>query len=175
MPSAYATISCSVAYGSCCCFCKNGSGIVVYRAPTLHGPWTRQAGDLNCDVEAGDPTKICGGYGDRSGDPIRIAAQGIGLSLIPLADGTTAYLWHGERWLSAPSANPSCPDECRPEEGICAEPDTYVKGHGFSYWIPLRFDADGNVAPLDKFVDAFTLDIADSFGSKPAVTNGDLR
>ena len=61
-------------------------------------------------------------YGERPNDPIRINAQGIGLSLIPLANGKTAYIWHGERWLSAPNNNPTCPDECRPTTGICAEP-----------------------------------------------------
>ena len=48
------------------------------------------------------------------------SGQGIGMSLIPLADGSTAYLWSGERWLSAPDNNPSCPDECRPETGQSA-------------------------------------------------------
>jgi len=62
-----------------------------------------------------------------NGDPITIQAQGIGLSLIPLADGTTAYLWSGERWLSAPNNNPSCPDECNDETGVCAEPADYIK------------------------------------------------
>jgi hypothetical protein len=90
--------------GSCCCFCRGGSGVVVYQSQSLNGPWVRQPLDLNCDrTDGGD---ICGSYGDRPHDPIRIDAQGIGLSLIPLADGSTAYLWHGERWLSALNNNP---------------------------------------------------------------------
>ena len=97
-------------YGSCCCFCRAGSGWVVYSAPSIKGPWARQPYDLNCD--SSDPEKLCGGYGDRSGDPLRIAAQGIGMSVIPLANGSVAHVWHGERWLSAPSNNPACPDEC---------------------------------------------------------------
>lgn len=113
-------------YGSCCCFCRPGAGWIVYQSKTITGPWMRQPYDLNCNST--DPAKICGGYGDRSGDPITINAQGIGLSLIPLADGSTAYLWHGERWLSAKYNNPTCPDECRPETGVCSEPETYAKG-----------------------------------------------
>ena len=121
----------------------------------------RQPTDLNCNATSADA--ICGGYGDRSGDPLRVHAQGIGLSLIPLADGSTAYLWHGERWLSAAHANPTCPDECRAEEGVCAEPDAYIKGEGFAYWVPLQFGADGAVLPFAPFVDSFTLDIAEGF------------
>ena len=112
-----------------------------------------------------DTTKICGGYGDRNGDPINVNAQGIGLSLIPLADGTTAYLWHGERWLSAKDNNPTCPDECRPETGICAEPEDYIKGEGFMYIVDLKFDAQGNVEKFAPFEDAITLDIAQNFGT----------
>ena len=54
-----------VAYGSCCCFCRGGSGVVVYSAPALAGPWTRQPLDLNCNrTDAGD---ICGGaWGART-------------------------------------------------------------------------------------------------------------
>jgi hypothetical protein len=152
-----------VGYGSCCCFCRGGSGWVLYSSPSISGPWVRQPLDLNCasNQSAGD---ICGAYGERTGSPITIAAQGIGLSLIPLADGTSAYLWHGERWLSAADNNPLCPDECRPETGECAEPDTYIKGNGFSYWIPLVFNPDGSVQPFASFTDSFTLDIADNFG-----------
>ncbi len=151
-----------VAYGSCCCFCRGGSGWVVYSAPGVAGPWTRQPLDLNCRrTDSGD---VCGAYGERTGDPLIIQAQGIGLSEIPLADGTTALLWHGERWLSAANNNPSCPDECQPESGNCAEPADYIKGQGFSYWIPLQFDAEGNILPFADFVDSFTLDVADSFG-----------
>jgi len=34
-----------------------------------------------------------------------------------------------------------------------------AQGHGFSYWIPLEFDAAGNVLPFAPFVDSFTLDV----------------
>jgi hypothetical protein len=85
----------------------------------------RQPLDLNCFANK----SICGGYGERTGDPINIQAQGIGLSLIQTTTGT-AYIWHGERWLTAPHNNPSCPDECRPETGDCAEPPDYIKGWG---------------------------------------------
>jgi hypothetical protein len=144
--------------GSCCCFCRGGAGVVVYKSESLNGPWVRQPLDLNCNrTDAGD---ICGAFGERDHDPIRIQAQGIGLSLIPLADGSTAYLWHGERWISAPFNNPACDSEC----ATCTEDARYVKGHSYSYWIPLAFDnATGDVLPFAEFVDSFTLDIAEGF------------
>jgi hypothetical protein len=145
--------------GSCCCFCRGGAGVVVYQAPSPRGPWVRQPLDVNCNrTDAGD---ICGAYGDRPSDPVRINAQGIGLSLIPLADGSTAYLWQGERWLSGANNNPACNDAC----GCLDEPAGYIKGHDFSYWIPLEFDAQGNVLQFADFVDSFTLDVAEGFGA----------
>jgi hypothetical protein len=150
-------------FGSCCCFCRNGSGVVVYSAPSIRGPWTRQPLDVNCARrDAGD---VCGGYGDRSGDPITVNAQGIGLSLIPLADGSVAQLWHGERWLSAPDNDPTCPDECQPQTGKCQDLPGYVKGHGSAYWIPLAYGSDGSVQQFAPIVNEFTLDIAQGFGT----------
>lgn len=141
-----------VAYGSCCCFCRGGSGLVVYRSTSIQGPWQRQPTDLNCNSTT---AAICGAYGERIGPaPLTVPMQAIGLSLIPTRTGT-AYVLSGERWLSAPFNNPDCPDECR----TCTEPDTYIKGHGYMYWIPLDFDAGGSVQPLAPFVDAFALDL----------------
>jgi hypothetical protein len=31
-----------VTYGSCCCGCKGGGGIVVFTSRSIYGPWTRQ-------------------------------------------------------------------------------------------------------------------------------------
>jgi hypothetical protein len=74
-----------------------------HSAPALTGPWTRQGHDINCHT---DSVEVCGTYGAvvTPQTPI-IAAQGIGLSLIPTTNGTV-YLWSGERWLSAPNNNP---------------------------------------------------------------------
>ena len=140
--------------GQDCCFCRGGAGVIVYQSASLDGPWVRQPLDLNCDrTDVGD---ICDAYAVPP-DPIRVHAQGIGLSLIPLADGTTAYMWHGERWLSAPNNNPNCANECNCQGG---DPSVYIKGHGFSYWITLAFnETTGDVLPWAPFVDSFTLDV----------------
>lgn len=143
-----------MSYGSCCCFCRGGSGVVVFTATDIKGPWTRRGHDLNC---GNTTTDVCGAYGARVAGDLTIAAQGISVSTLHTAGNGTVQLWSGERWLSAPHNNPSCPDECRPEAGVCAEPADYVKGHGFEYWVPLEYGADGEVLPFAPFVDEFTL------------------
>ena len=125
--------------------------MVVYSAQNIRGPWTRQPYDLNC---AGEQA-ICGAYGQRTNGPLTISAQGIGLSVLALSGGDTLYLWQGERWVSAPNNNATCMDECHP----CTQPADYIKGAGFSYWIPLDFDANGALLPLAPFVDSFTIDV----------------
>lgn len=140
-----------VSFGSCCCFCRGGSGVVVYSAHNIQGPWTRQPYDLNCQGEQ----EICGAYGQRTNGPLTISAQGIGLSTLTLTGGDTLFLWQGERWVSAPNNNATCADECHP----CVEPANYIKGNGFSYWIPLDFDDSGALLPFAPFVDSFTIDV----------------
>jgi len=146
------------AYGSCCCFCRPGSGVVVYSAKNITGPWTRQSTDVNCDTKN---NPVCGKYGARiTSDSLIIDAQIITVSTLKASDGSSVYLWAGERWLSAPNNNPTCPDECRPETGICQEPPTYVKGHGYAYWYSLEFGANGEVKTFQPFVNSFQLDLA---------------
>lgn len=56
---------------------------------------------------------------------------------VPLADGTTAHVWTGDRWQQSP-------------DGMFDEqPQT---------WLPLAFDGD-RLLPL-RYVDEFTLDVA---------------
>ena len=110
-----------------CCFCRPGSGVVVFSAPSIAGPWTRQGHDINCQTDSID---VCGKYGAVvTPANLTIAAQGIGMSVIHTATGPV-HLWSGERWLSAPFNNPTCQDECGP----CNEPPQYIKGDGFAYW-----------------------------------------
>jgi len=145
-------------YGSCCCFCRAGSGVVVFRSKNIQGPWSRISTDRNCNTTS---EIICGKYGDRdTSSNLIINAQGIGFSLIPTKEGMV-YLWQSERWLSAPHNNPECPDECRPPTGPCKEPSDYIKGDGYSYWYPLEFDENDDVQVFSSFVDSFTLDLLD--------------
>jgi len=142
-------------YGSCCCWCRGGSGAIFFSAINIKGPWIRLGFDKNCEAHA----LVCGAYGDRSCSPLTIPAQGLGIAQIPSKAGGFYYMWMAERWLSAPDNPPGCPDECRPTTGICAAPPTYVKGHGFTYWYVLKFDEVGHILPFDPFVYDFEIDI----------------
>lgn len=128
-------------YGRCCCACRGGGGIVVFTAPRIDGPWTRQApwGDVNCQEAA----QICP---DQS--HLVFNAQWWGVSLIPTLPATT-YMFTGKRWLSGPDNPPACSDMCSNggDPGACTAPDYYLRSD-FSVWYPLEFEADGSVSPL---------------------------
>ena len=68
----------------------------------------------------------------------------------------------GERWLSAPGNNESCGslcEACGPTAGALNYGENYTKGYDFSYWIPLEFDADGQVHQFEPFVREWSLDL----------------
>jgi hypothetical protein len=48
----------------------------------------------------------------------------------------------------------------RDPKGKCKMKDGYIKGHGYSYWYRLEFDAQGTVQQFRPFVHNFTLDLA---------------
>ena len=56
---------------------------------------------------------------------------------VDLADGSTGWIWAGDRWQQSPDG---------------------LKGHDPQLWVPLVFNADNSVAPL-RWLDNFTLDI----------------
>lgn len=102
-----------VTYGSCCCACRGGGGVVVFTAPSVLGPWTRQApwSDVNC---ANATAPICGGFGARTTNRGELVfnAQWWGPSMIPTSGGGQVVLFTGRRWLSGPGNNPGCDDMC---------------------------------------------------------------
>ena len=144
-------------YGSCCCGCNEGSGLVVFTASSVHGPWVRQHphGDVNCRDASAD---ACGGYGKRSGNlnDLVYHAQWWGPSFIPVVrENNTlsiAVLFSGRRWLSGPNVPAGCNDIC----GNKGKPDLCLNGGGayqlrtdLSVWYPLEFDpTSGAVLPL---------------------------
>ena len=146
--------------GSCCCACRGGSGLAVYTAASVLGPWALQAGrsDINCGADVA----ICGGFGARQvgRSDIVINAQWWSVSLVPLAGGGTAYLLNGRRWLSGAGNNAGCDDMCdndgRPF-APCVNP-AYQLRNDLDVWYPLEFDAAGNVLPLRQ-LDSFTLEL----------------
>ena len=57
---------------------------------------------------------------------------------MPLANGSTAHIWTGDKWQQSPNNR------------FDEQPQT---------WLPLSFDTAGNIMPL-KYVDRFELDVA---------------
>ena len=126
-------------YGSCCCACRGGGGVVVFTAPSIEGPWTRQA--VNADVNCANATAtICGGFGARTTnrDQLVYNAQWWGPSFIPLKNGTTQVIYTGRRWLSGFANNPDCDDMCgngggRGGAASCETP-AYLLRSDFDVW-----------------------------------------
>jgi len=148
-------------YGSCCCGCQEGGGQVVFTAPSIHGPWTRQAhADINCR-DASAP--VCGGYGKRAGQAAELVypAQWWGVSTIPLASGGEQLIFNGRRWLSGPNHPEGCHDICgnKGDRASCRS-STYYLHSDMSVWYPLEFDdSTGAILPF-KELPSYTLDIA---------------
>ena len=154
-------------YGTCCCACREGSGMTVFTAPKASGPWTRQPGphsDPNCK-NASAP--ICPGSAYfPSKNPLDnaiIPAQGFSINALQLANGSTTWIWIGDRWLQGPGNNASCTNLCykpAPEACLAGQPD-YRVGRDPTYWTPLEFDGDGRVLPL-YWRDSFELSVREA-------------
>jgi hypothetical protein len=143
---------------SCCCACRGGSGIAVYSSASILGPWALQKGDINCNDTA---VEICGAFGARTAGEAGILwnAQWWSVSSIPLAGGGSALLLNGRRWLSGEGNNAQCGDLCGNggNDAPCVNP-SYELRKDLDVWLPLEFDAEGNVLPL-RPLQSFTLDI----------------
>jgi len=146
-------------YGSCCCACAGGGGQVVFTAPAVAGPWTRQPhADINCR-NASAP--ICGAFGARAEQrgEVYTNAQWWGPSTISLVNGTSVVLFTGRRWLSGPNHPAGCDDMCgnNGNRAACTAP-TYRAATDFDVWHPLSFAADGTILPMLPLA-SFELDI----------------
>ena len=137
-------------YGSCCCACREGGGIVVFSAPSVAGPWTRQApwGDINCK----HPTQICRAAGD-----FVINAQWWGASIILTASGEDAIIFTGRRWLSGAGNPAGCSSLCGGNPS-CLAPG-YLLRSDFDVWVPLLFNGS-SILPLQQ-TPSFTIDLPD--------------
>ena len=146
-------------YGHCCCFCLQGSGIIVYTADYVMGPWIRQrGGDLACtaplssQLDTGHKYRmsegISGGLSARptpgqgclyngSNKVSTTHAQQNFVVRIPDTNDADQILWTGDRWQQAPDG---------------------LKGHEGQYWTLLKFDAAGRISKL-RHVDNVTLEI----------------
>eukprot|EP00047_Mylnosiga_fluctuans_P006490 m.247211 g.247211 ORF g.247211 m.247211 type:complete len:382 (-) comp15327_c0_seq1:59-1204(-) len=132
-------------FGHCCCFCYQGSGILVHTAPSPLGPWTVQAGgDLACKPPTTTPYSPYGaiptpGQGCLYNNSKDVSVTRSQQNFVIEVQTTTGieYVWTGDRWQQAPDG---------------------IKGHDPQYWVPLDFTADGTIKPV-SWVDSFTMDV----------------
>ena len=141
-------------YGHCCCFCYQGSGIIVYTATSPMGPWKESGGNLAC-VPPGEvtmPTSALGVKGaptpgqgclyNGSDYVSTTKAQQNFVIEVPNASGESTFVWTGDLWQQAPDG---------------------IKGHEGQFWSPLKFDKMGRIGKV-KHISSFKIEIeADGF------------
>jgi len=122
-------------FGHCCCFCFQGSGLIVHTAPSPLGPWTPQAG-ASADVVCAAPAPAYGGvptpgqgclYGGAN-EVSATRAQTDAIVTVPDGAGGETHVYYGGRWGQSPDG---------------------IKGHEPQYVAPLAFDAAGAVARIE--------------------------
>jgi len=122
-------------FGHCCCFCFQGSGLIVHTAPSPLGPWTPQAG-ASADVVCAAPAPAYGGvptpgqgclYGGAN-EVSATRAQTDAVVTLPDGAGGETHVYYGGRWGQSPDG---------------------IKGHEPQYVAPLAFDAAGAVARIE--------------------------
>lgn len=98
-------------FGHCCCFCYQGSGLIVHTADDPLGPWTPQAGgspDVVCHAPAygpalgGVPTGGQGCLYAGSNDVSAARAQADFVATVDDGSGGSTYLYFGSRWGQSP-------------------------------------------------------------------------
>ena len=133
-------------FGHCCCFCFQGSGVIVHTAPTPMGPWKTQ-GDVACrtglksqtsttTLLGMQPTPGQGCLYNGSTD-VSVTRSQQNFVVEVGAPGNETFLWVGDRWSQAPDG---------------------LKGHDPTYVAPLVFGEDGSIETM-KWVDSFTVDM----------------
>jgi hypothetical protein len=121
--------------GGCTCMGLYGGGVAVLTAPAPLGPWVNVTAllDPGCAMER-QTTCFQMGPGDIC-NPVTQAQQNFVIE-VPLADGSSAMVWTGDRWQQSPDGT------------YAQQPQT---------WLPLTFDGDA-IVPL-QWVDSFQLDV----------------
>lgn len=102
-------------FDNTCAFCKDGSGVRVYRSTSPLGPYTYD-NNINIPALQSADGQLWTLPGTGRGNAI-VHAQQLGVAEVPTATGTV-YMWMGDRWHSTPDN---------------------VKGHDFQVWLPLTF------------------------------------
>ncbi len=142
-----------VLFGHCCCFCYQGSGIIVHTSSSPMGPFVvQQGGDIAC-VPHQDQAASDGGFSDAAW-PGASPTPGQGCLyentsfvsttrsqqnfVVEVQTSTgVLYVWTGDRWQQAPDG---------------------IKGHEPQFWAPLSFDSNGAINKV-TWIDEFTMDV----------------
>ena len=146
-----------------------GSGVVVFTANKVNGPWTRQAGhaDINCQNASSLKCQTTRAVAGQQLERAIVPAQGFSINSIRTADGTVQHLWLGDRWLQGSKNNPNCTNVCshpatakqQARDCIAGQPE-YRVGRDPMYWNPLEFETDGMLRQL-RWRDSFELQLPD--------------
>ena len=159
------------AFGQCCCYCKSGSPVSVYSAPSPVGPWAKQnqigAAPSFCAPHAptsrvsallSDPTlpshSKCNSSSPFSAS---VGAQQSDIFAWKDAQGTSQFMFASHFGFQLMRINAShCPTRYYGDRWQ-SSPDG-IKGHDATYFFPLSFNSDGNVTDM-QIVDSFEIDI----------------
>lgn len=168
------------AFSWCCCYCLQGSGVIIHTAPHPLGPWTPQGPDLACVPAAA--AEAAAGAGNASEWATRgAAAAAAGAAVV--GDYEAAWRTGGAGLGAEPTPGQGCQrndtsttSSLRAQQSFIVQVDTPsgpawiwtgdrwqqswdgTKGHDPQTWVPLEFDAAGNVLPL-RWLDSFSTDI----------------
>ncbi|CAF4037472.1 unnamed protein product [Rotaria sp. Silwood2] len=140
-----------ILFGWCCCYCMQGSGVLVHRANNPLGPYTLQAGgDLACVTKSdysltkvhltsinGLPTPNQGCEYHNINTTSIVRSQQNYIIKVTNSTGYTTYLWTGDRWQQAPDG---------------------IKGHEPQFWTPLNFYENGTIGKI-QWLDEFILNV----------------
>jgi hypothetical protein len=160
-------------FGHCCCFCYQGSGILVHTAKSPLGPWTVQPGpDIACDPPSDTTTNT------NQPNTKFIINRKSDINLI-----TNSSMDNLNEVGAIPTPGQGCLYNNSPDISVTRSQQNYVikvetksgtqyvwtgdrwqqapdgiKGHEPQFWVPLNFQANGDIEPV-KWVDEFTLDL----------------
>ena len=163
----------------CCCYCYQGSGIIVHTAKNPLGPWSTQGPDIAC-VKAADGQLALPGSDAESYPGLASRAIGDYEAAWAAARGSSS----GVGILRAePTPGQGCQrndssttSSLRAQQSFIIKVDTPTgpefiwtgdrwqqswdgtKAHDPQTWIPLVFNDDGSIQPA-RWLDNFTMDV----------------
>lgn len=157
-------------FDHCCCYCYQGSGVIVHTAPSPLGPWTAQS-DVACiPTNASSVVEGTAGAVPPPMSPFRHEYESLAAAAVgPLGGEPTP----GQ---GCQYANASTTSALRSQQSFISTVLTptgtqYLwagdrwqqswdgtKGHDPQYWMPIPFTANGSISTM-SWIDNFTIDV----------------